>query len=338
MQPQWQLLTTDHPHLLTMTISPFPSDWISTWSWRGLQVGVLHAPTPSARSGESDQNQPAVVLIHGFGACKEHWRHNVDALRGEHPVFALDLIGFGASSKPRSRLKGEPPEPKALHYGIDLWSEQVTDFITTKIGGPVCLVGNSIGGVIALATARRLEQNGTPAHNVVLVDCAQRALDDKRLADQPPLRQWGRPLLKALVRQRWLTSSLFKALAKPGVIRKVLMQAYPSGRNIDDQLVQLLLEPALQPGAEEAFRGFINLFDDRIAPEFLSKLTTPVTMIWGQRDPWEPIEEARRWLRYPCIEKLHELPGLGHCPHDEAPDQVNPLLLDVLRRQHPRTT
>ncbi len=308
-----------------MTQSPFPSAWTSTWSWQDLPVGVLRAPS------ESEVNSP-VVLIHGFGACKEHWRHNVDALRAERPVYALDLIGFGASAKPRSRLSGEPNNEGSILYGIDLWSQQVVDFIASEVSGPVLLVGNSIGGVVALAAAQRLEQIGTPARRVVLVDCAQRALDDKRLAEQPPLRRWGRPLLKALVRQRWLTSGLFRTLTKPGVIRKVLLQAYPSGANVDDQLVQLLLEPALQPGAEEAFRGFINLFNDRIAPDLLATLQTPVSMIWGQRDPWEPIGEARRWTSYNCVDVLHELPGLGHCPHDEGPKQVNPLLLSELRR------
>ena len=310
-----------------MVASPYPRNWISTWSWQGQPVGVVAAPA------QEQAEAAPVVLIHGFGACKEHWRHNVEALRCERAVYALDLIGFGASGKPRSRLAHEPEASGSLCYGIDLWSQQVADFITSQVNGPVQLVGNSIGGVVALAAARLLEQAGTPAQRVVLLDCAQRALDDKRLAEQPPLRRWGRPALKALVRQRWLTSTLFKALTKPGVIRKVLLQAYPSGANVDDQLVQLLLEPSLQPGADEAFRGFINLFNDRIAPDLLAELSTPVTMIWGQCDPWEPIDEARRWTRFGCVQDLHELPGLGHCPHDEGPEQVNPLLLSALRRQ-----
>ncbi|MEB3234258.1 MAG: alpha/beta fold hydrolase [Cyanobacteriota bacterium] len=311
-----------------MTTTVFPQDWLRTWSWQGLPVAVMAAPPEQG----SDKPAPAVVLIHGFGACKEHWRHNVPALRAERRVFALDLMGFGASSKPRSRLDNEPDTEDSLRYGIETWSHQVADFIEQEVQGPVHLVGNSIGGVVALAAARRLEQQGRPALGVVLVDCAQRALDDKRLAEQPPLRRWGRPALKALVRQRWLTANLFRLLVKPGVIRRVLLQAYPTASNVDEQLVQLLLQPALQPGADEAFRGFINLFDDRIAPELLAELNTPVTMIWGLKDPWEPIEEARRWRQFPCVQGLHELPDLGHCPHDESPETVNPLLLAALQR------
>ncbi|WP_315855814.1 alpha/beta fold hydrolase [Vulcanococcus limneticus] len=272
------------------------------------------------------------MLIHGFGACKEHWRHNVPPLLGERAVFAIDLLGFGESDKPRSRLEGEPEEAGSCRYCIDLWADQVVAFVDEVVQGPVQLVGNSIGGVVALAAARQLEQLGQSVGGVVLIDCAQRALDDKRLAEQPPLRRWGRPLLKSLVRQRWLTGGLFHQLSKASIIRKVLEQAYPTRQNIDDQLVQLLLQPAQQPGASEAFRGFINLFNDRIAPELLADLRTPVRMIWGQSDPWEPISEARRWSTFACVQELVELPRLGHCPHDEAPDQVNPHLLEALRQ------
>ena len=110
-------------------------------------------------------------------------------------------------------------------------------------------------------------------------------------------------------------------------MRAVLKQAYPSGSNVDDALVQLLLKPSQEPGATESFRGFVNLFDDWLAPQLLERLTVPVRMLWGEADPWEPLEEARRWEQtFPCVLELEVLPGLGHCPHDEAPEQVNPIL------------
>jgi pimeloyl-ACP methyl ester carboxylesterase len=131
----------------------------------------------------------------------------------------------------------------------------------------------------------------------------------------------------ALVRQRWLIGSLFHLLARPAVVRQVLQQAYPSGGHVDDELVELLMQPSRDPGARESFRGFVNLFDDWLAPQLLEQLQTPVRMLWGEADPWEPVTEAQRWRRaYPCIADLQVLPGLGHCPHDEAPEQVNPIL------------
>ena len=302
----------------------FPADWLGTWPWQGQTVSYAR----SAHAAPAQAGERPVLLIHGFGACKEHWRHNLPPLSDQRTVFALDLVGFGASSKPASRLEGEPDDGLALRYGIDLWADQVAAFVREVIGTPVQLVGNSIGGVVALAAAARL---GDDVGQVILIDCAQRSLDDRRLSEQPPLSRIGRPLLKRLVRQRWLTGRLFRWVANPGVIRRVLGTAYPTGHGVDDQLVQLLLTPARSPGAEESFRGFINLFGYRLAPDMLAELTVPVRLLWGEADPLEPVAEARRWAgAFAAVRELRILPGLGHCPHYENPSLVNPVLEEWL--------
>ncbi|MEC8441296.1 MAG: alpha/beta fold hydrolase [Cyanobacteriota bacterium] len=275
----------------------------------------------------------AVLLIHGFGANTKHWRFNHPVLAEAAPTYAIDLLGFGRSDQPRARLKDEPEQPGAVHYGFDLWGQQVADFCREVIGKPVLLVGNSIGGVVGLRAAQLLDVTpGTsPCRGVVLIDCAQRLMDDKQLATQPAWMAWIRPLLKAMVRQRWLSTGLFRNAARPGVIRSVLKQAYPSGHNIDDALVDLLYQPTRRGGAAEAFRGFINLFDDHLAPHLMAELNLPVDLIWGEKDPWEPLAEAQRWSeKLSCVRSLAVIPGAGHCPHDEAPQQVNQLLLERL--------
>lgn len=297
----------------------YPESWLHAWRWQDLQVSYV---TPGL-----SQQRPVVVLVHGFGACKEHWRHNLTPLSEHWDVVAIDLVGFGESEKPRAQLDGEIAESGSVRYGIDFWAQQVKDFVVTHLHQPVALVGNSIGGVVALAAAEQLEAAQQPAQGVVLVDCAQRAIDDKRVDEQPFGRRLGRPLLKSLVQKRWLTTALFRALAKPGVIRTVLRQAYPTGSNNDDALVDVLHRATQDTGASESFRGFINLFNDRLATELLAVLTTPVSVMWGKKDPWEPVEEAQRWTRFTCVENFEPLESLGHCPHDEAPEQVNPLLL-----------
>jgi pimeloyl-ACP methyl ester carboxylesterase len=311
---------------------PEPAFWI----WRGHRIAWT-------RGGAADAPQ-AVVLIHGFGASLGHWRHTLPALSEGategategSSVYALDLLGFGASDKPRSQLEGEPARPDAVRYCFDLWAEQVADFVAVLVradapGRPLHLVGNSIGGIVALNTARLLQERGTPASQVVLIDCAQRTLDEKRIGELPIWEQAGRPLLRQLVRQRWLLAPLFATLARPAFIRRVLRVAYPSGANVDDELVALLHRPATDPGAVESFRGFVNLFRDHLAPDLLAQLTLPVRMIWGERDPWEAPAEARRWAaQRACVRELRVLEGLGHCPHDEAPERVNPILREWL--------
>ena len=307
------------------TSSVFPQEWLEEWTWGKHKISVA-----KSRGGD---NSGSVVLIHGFGACKEHWRHNVAPLAEQFDVAAIDLLGFGSSDKPQSRLSSEPEDGQSTLYCIDLWAEQVVDFLDAHKLQGIQLVGNSIGGVVALRAAEMLETRGTPAEGVVLIDCAQRAIDDKRVSEQPPLRALGRPLLKQLVQQRWITGPLFRSLARPSIIRSVLKLAYPTGSGVDDQLVSMLHRATTDPGALESFRGFINLFQDHLAPELLDRLKTPVRVIWGEADPWEPVQQAREWMKFESVQELHTVEALGHCPHDESPEQINPILLKMLSTQ-----
>lgn len=307
------------------------------WTWEQPDGRGLDVVWRQQGQGPESSDSPAVVLVHGFGASSGHWRYTMPSLATQTPTFALDLIGFGGSSQPKAVLPSDPdaqrqtPSDEALVYGFDLWAAQVEAFCRQIVQRPVLLVGNSIGGVVVLRAAQQL---GAHCQGVVLIDCAQRLMDDKQLASQPAWMAWIRPLLKTLVSQRWLSTALFRNAARPRVIRSVLGQAYPSGANVDDALVDLLYQPTQRPGAAEAFRGFINLFDDHLAPELLATLEQPVHLIWGERDPWEPVAEAQDWAeRFACIQSLTVLPRVGHCPHDEAPEAVNARLLEILKAQ-----
>ena len=247
------------------------------WNWKDFQIAW--------QVEESDNNSEiAIVLIHGFGACKDHWRFNQKDISSIAPCYALDLVGFGESSQPRSQLLYEKKTTENFSYCFDNWSQQVFDFCNEIVKKPVLLIGNSIGGVIALNTSKKLSNN---CLSVILIDCAQRTMDDKRLAEQSLLMRLIRPVIKTLVRQRILSSNIFKNAANPTFIEKILKIAYPSGNNIDKELIDILFKPTQGSGASEAFRGFINLFDDYLAPDLLAEFKNPVHLIWGEKDPWE---------------------------------------------------
>ena len=295
------------------------------WNWKNYQI----AWQVEGKEEEANESKMAIVLIHGFGACKDHWRFNQKNISSIMPCYALDLVGFGESSQPNSKLLYEKKTLNNYNYCFDNWSEQVFDFCNEIVKKPVLLIGNSIGGVIALITSNKLSNK---CLGVILIDCAQRTMDDKRLLEQSLLMRFLRPVIKTLVRQRFLSSNLFKNAANPTFIEKVLKIAYPSGNNIDDELINILFKPTQRKGAPEAFRGFINLFDDYLAPDLLKDFKKPVHLIWGEKAPWEPVKEAEKWFKaFECIKTFEVIQNAGHCPHDEMPEKVNPILVKLIQ-------
>ena len=108
--------------------------------------------------------------------------------------------------------------------------------------------------------------------------------------------------------------------------------AYPTGNNVNEELIDILYQPTQRRGASEAFRGFINLFDDYLAPDLLKISKNPVYLIYGEKDPWEPVKEAKKWFEtFECVKSLDVIKDAGHCPHDEMPEKVNPILEKIIQ-------
>ena len=294
-----------------------------TWKWKNWEISW------SLSKKSNSENTINILLVHGFGASKQHWRHNQDFLGKVFNCYAIDLLGFGESSQPIALLNYEPYKKNSIKYSFDLWSKQISSFCSEVIKTPVYLVGNSIGGVIALKAAEILKDD---CKGVILIDCAQRTMDDKRLKKNDILMNLLRPLVKTLVRQRIISNTLFKRAANPNVIKKILKQAYPSGNNVDEELIEILYKPSMRKNSKEAFRGFINLFDDYLATDLFDKVKTPIQLIWGEKDPWESLSEAKEWKKkFKNIKRLDIINGAGHCPHDEEPDKTNKFMLEFLQ-------
>ncbi len=294
-----------------------------TWEWENWEISW------SLSKQSSCENNINILLVHGFGASKKHWRHNQDFLGKVFNCYAIDLLGFGESSQPCALLDFEPYKNNSVKYSFDLWSNQISSFCSEVIKSPVYLVGNSIGGVIALKTAEIIKDY---CKGVILIDCAQRTMDDKRLKKSDILMNLLRPVLKTLVRQKIISNTLFARAANPKVIKKILEQAYPSGNNIDEELIEILYQPSKRKNSQEAFRGFINLFDDYLATDLFDKVDTPIQLIWGEKDPWESLKEAKEWKnKFSNIKRLDVIEGAGHCPHDEEPQETNKLICEFIQ-------
>ena len=289
-------------------------------------------PVHCVRREPAKPEGPALLLVHGFGASTDHWRHNLPALANHHEVHAIDLLGFGRSAK-----------PAGLPYGGDLWRDQLVAYVRERIGRPTVLVGNSLGGYAALAAGAALSSPSAPAGEsplaagVVLLNAAGPFSED-----QVEPQGWGaiarsvfgRALFTSPVVQRLL----FENLRRPATVRRTLERVYIDRTNVDDALVESILRPSRDPGAFGVFRTVFDIPQGEPLDGLFSHLGAPLLLLWGVRDPWMNTAGRRAsFARHAPPRTSEVVLEAGHCPHDEVPDQVNAALLEWLHTLTPST-
>ena len=291
---------------MTSSVPTLPlSDSPKTWNWRGFPITYQNSGSTGA----------AVVLVHGFGASWGHWRKNLPVLGEEFRCYAIDLIGFGASAKP---TPGEE-----INYTFETWGQLVADFCREVVGSPAFLVGNSIGCVVIMQAA---VENPELVRGIAAINCSLRLLHDRKRQDLPWYRNIGATFLQKLLANRSLGNFFFKQIAKPDVVKKILLQAYKRPEAVSDELINILMKPAKDTGAAAVFCAFTRYSQGALPEDLLPLLTCPTILLWGTQDPWEDIVLGRELGKIPTVNQFIPLEGLGHCPQDEAPEIVNPIL------------
>ncbi|WP_204104819.1 MULTISPECIES: alpha/beta fold hydrolase [Spirulina sp. CCY15215] len=275
------------------------------WQWRGFDICYQSCGEEGA----------AVVLIHGFGASWGHWRKNLPVLGQTMRCYAIDLIGFGASAKPKPDLE--------IEYTFETWAQQIADFCQEVVGSPAFLVGNSIGCIVAMQTA---VSYGDRILGVAAINFSLRLLHDRKRQELPWYQRLSAPIMQNLLTQKWFGHFFFQQFAQPKIVRKILLQAYHRKEAVTDELIAILMKPAADAGAADVFIAFSNYSGGPLPEDLIPILPCPAIVLWGTEDPWEPLELGRKIADFPTIERFIPLQGLGHCPQDEAPEIVNPIL------------
>lgn len=297
------------------TTTPIPGKY---WQWRGHKIYYVKA-------GEKHLQRPPLLLVHGFGASTDHWRKNIAELRDNFEVYAIDLLGFGRSAKPK------------LQYGGDLWRDQLQDFITEIIGEKAVLAGNSLGGYATLCVAGQCHES---VAGLVLLNSAgpftkeEPTVEPEALQSEiePPLNEKFKTLIgnfvKSIFKQPFAQFLLFQYIRQPWVIRRTLEKVYLDKNAITEQLIEEIRRPSEDKGAFDVFCSVFSTPQGEKVDVLLQKLTCPLLLLWGEADPWMNAKERSVKYRqyYPQLTEYYL--RAGHCPHDEVPLQLNPLLRD----------
>jgi len=311
-----------------------------------------------AGSGEK-----TALLVHGLFVNSDHWRKTLQFLaENGYRAYAIDLLGSGYSSKPPrdsmeakllcgesrrnvERLKQvslgtasggtrtadvELRHPLQSCYNFYTWADQIMDFTRDVIKSDTTLVCNSIG---TISSFQAVIDDPELFDGVFVVNPNYREL---HVSEQlfPNLAMPVLRTIQKLLREKG--HGLFKSLAKPDTVRQILKEPYHVTEAVDDTLVQVLLDPLLTQGAADVVFDTLSYSAGPLPEQQLqdSSFTKPIWVCYGKQDPWTPSKrvEILRTFNTRCVEQIFAIDGAGHCPHDEAPEIVNPLLLEFLQR------
>jgi len=285
------------------------------WTWRDQHIYYVQA---YVRGGNANPQSPPLLLIHGFGASTDHFSKNISELSRDFDVWAIDLLGFGRSAKPN------------WQYGGDLWREQLHDFIEQIVKRPTVLVGNSIGGYACLTVAAQYPDSTA---GVILLNSAGSFTDTNPLGNKKisPLQKAIRDISQSLLSLSLPSNLLFQFVKQRSQIRKTLLQVYVNKSAVTEELIANIQRPANDKGAIDVFRSVFSSPQGKKVDELLKTMTCPLMAIWGEADPW--MSSQGRGVKfkeyYPAL-TAHYIQS-GHCPHDDTPELVNPIIRDWVK-------
>ncbi len=252
-----------------------------------------------------------LLMVHGLGGAAINWMAVGPELARTHRALALDLAGFGQT----------PLQGRSATVGAN--TELVHGFIEKVIGDAVVLMGNSMGGHIAV-----LEAAAHPGavQMLVLVDPA---IPGPHVRRPPPLILGAMAALSIPGLAETILDRRVRALGAEGLVMQTLALVCADPSRVDPEVVeahvQLTRERSrLGPQNGRAFIQASRSIGLRMAnPAFwfrAAAVTAPTLVIHGSLDRLIPLEAARDLARRRPDWQLTVLEGVGHVPMMETPD------------------
>lgn len=248
-----------------------------------------------------------VILLHGGNGSIEFWLYNIAVLAKHHRVYAFDMVGSGKSDYPDA------------DYSLTYQAEFLKDFLSALAIDSAILVGNSMGGAVALVFTRlypdRVEQ-------LVLVDSMGLGKEISlgiRLITLPAIINFLRP-------QRWMIPAMLKS-------------NFYNGSALALEWIELRYAVFAIPGKNRVILklGRSNFTLSGVRPDVyqpivasLPQITQPTLIVWGDRDRIIPVAHAEIATAGLPNNRLEIFTDCGHHPYLEYPDRFNQMVLEFL--------
>ena len=282
---------------------PWNSQPLDDWASKYAPGKFIELDELSTHYIEKGSGEP-IILLHGFFYDTYMWNKNIDALAEKFKVYAIDLWGFGFSTR----------EP--LDYGYPLYTQQLLKFMDALEIPKASLIGQSMGGgtIINFTVSNRDRVN-----KIVLVDAA--GMPNQlpimgRISNLPKLGEFMYNLNNNFVRKMTLGNTFLHN-------KQIITEEYYENATRFHK-IKGTTEVMLYITRKQFFDTLIEEIKK------LSFMNVPTLIVWGREEKSIPLpigEEMHRVLKDSRLEILDEA---GHCSHDDQSDLFNQLTLDFL--------
>jgi epoxide hydrolase 4 len=260
---------------------------------------------------------PPVVLLHGFPESWVVWRRQMAALfEAGFGVHAAELRGYGASDR--------PPGRKA--YRLARLVEDMAALVLATRADRAHVVGHDWGGVIAWAFAERYPEL---LDRLVILN-APHPRSYLRRVWRPS--QLARSWYVLFFQLPWLPERVLSANDFAAIRR--MYRRLPSGRiAFSEQDIDDILEALRPPGALTAALNYYRANVTSLARASAAKrpIKAETLVVWGERDPSLSTVLLERISTVAPNVRVARFPEFGHWIQNEAPDEVNRLMVEFLR-------
>ena len=266
-----------------------------SYAWRGGKI----AYTVGGEAGA-----PPVLLVHGIyaGASSFEFGENFSALSRDFRVYAIDLLGCGASEKPKR------------NYGPDDVAAQVEGFAEDVIGARAHLVASSLSAALVVPAAVRSPR--LFGKLVLICPTGFGSLDrpSGRLGD----------VIHGLFRAPILGDSLYNAIVSRAGIRYYLRRvAYHDPSLVTDGLVDAYYRTGHQPGAKSLAAAFVSGKLNIGLKGYWSRVPQKSLVAWGQEARTTPLRQSESFTRNNPRAELRVFRDAALLPHVERAEAFN---------------
>jgi len=304
----WSLLVLVAVAVVFMVANRVPDRTVeelkARWAPPPSQFVQIAGMNMHLRDEGPSNDQTPIVLLHGTSASLHTWDGWVQALKDSHRVIRYDMPAFG--------LTGPSPDG---NYTIENYVRVVVA-VLDKLNVRRCvLVGNSLGGYVAWATAVLYPER---VDRLVLVD-----------AGGYPYKSQSVPIGFKIARTPVL-NSLMKDVLPRSMVEASVRNVYGNPSHVTPELVDRYFELTTRAGNRKALAERFRQTQPGPLTERIPEIRIPTLILWGGRDRLISPELGDRFHKEITGSKLVRFEDLGHVPQEEDPVRTVTALKEFL--------